>query len=59
MLFTYRMVKLNMFFGSLLCTADHIELSEIVEYLMTLGKTILSLSSCCFRIVLNTSLVFL
>ena len=35
MLFIYRMVKLNMFFGSLLCTVDHIELSEIVEYSMT------------------------
>ena len=28
----YRIVKLNMFFGSLLCTEDHIELNEIVEY---------------------------
>ena len=38
MLFAYHMVKLNMFFGSLLCTADHTELSEIVEYSMTLEK---------------------
>ena len=33
----YRIVKLNMFFGSLLCTEDHIELNEIVEYFMTRG----------------------
>ena len=34
----YRIVKLNMFLGSLLCTEDHIELNEIVEYFMTLEK---------------------
>ena len=37
-LFMYRIVKLNIFLGSLLWTEDHMELNEIVEYFMILEK---------------------
>jgi hypothetical protein len=65
-LFIYRIVKLNIFLGSLLWTEDHMELNESVECWMILEKNepcemrwCWSLSSCCFLIVFNTSLVFL
>ena len=38
MLFIYLIVKLNIFFGSLLCTEDHKEFNENVECLMILEK---------------------
>ncbi len=34
----YRILKLNIFLGSLLWTEDHMELNEIVEYFMILEK---------------------
>ena len=62
----YLMVKLNIFLGSLLWTDDHSEFNEDVEFFMLLEKKepwemrwCWSLSSCCFLMLFNTSLVFL